>query len=106
MSRVDDPTMDEAEIDRLARQHDLAMGFREAAHRALAFARRYRAEEGAPNGPRERGCIAQAQSWRHAVHDLHAGLAVPALPVGAIEGRPGLASARPGEAKNPDRQTG
>lgn len=89
--RRDDTTLDEADIERLAREGELAAGFREAARRALAFARRYRDEEGAGGGARERACIAQAQEWRRAVRDLHAGRAVPALPESA---RPGLARAR------------
>lgn len=87
--------LDEGEIERLAREQDLAAGYREAARRALAFARRYREEEGTPGGSRERACIDQARVWRRAVRDLHAGLPVPALPEGI---RPGLARARPDEA--------
>jgi hypothetical protein len=95
MRRPDDAMLDETEIERLAREHGLAAGYREAARRALGFARRYRAEEGAPGGARERACIVQAQEWRRAVRDLHAGLAVPALPDGV---RPGLARARAEDA--------
>ena len=83
--RRDEAGLDEIEIERLARERDLAAGYRQAAHRALAFARLYRTEEGAPAGQRERDCIAQAHAWRTAVHALHAGLPVPALP------HPGLA---------------
>ena len=89
--------LDEAQIDRLAREHDLAAGYREAARRALAFARRYREEEGIAAGARERACIAQAQVWRRAVRDLRAGLPTPALPAWPEGVRPGLARARPDE---------
>jgi hypothetical protein len=102
MTRPDEATLDETEIERLAREHDLAAGYREAARRALAFARRYREEEGTAGGSRERACIEQAQVWRVAVRDLHAGLPVPALPEGL---RPGLARAKPG-AGSGDRKTG
>jgi hypothetical protein len=98
MRRPDEATLaplDEHEIERLAGEHDLALGFREAARRALAFARRYRDEEGAAGGARERACIVQALEWRRAVRDLHAGRPVPSLPDGI---RPGLARARADEA--------
>jgi hypothetical protein len=95
-----DETLDDAEVERLARERELAAGYREAARRALDFARRYRDEEGAAGGERERACIAQAQVWRRVVRDLHAGLAVPALPVG-----PGVVRARPGEPES-GRRTG
>lgn len=88
MARPEDE-ISPAEIDRLAHEKELAAGYREAARRALAFARLYRDEEKAPNGERERACIVQAQLWRAAVRDLHAGREVPALP------RPGVAPARP-----------
>lgn len=87
--------LDETEIERLAREHDLVAGYREAARRALGFARRYRDEEGAAGGERERACIMQAQEWRRAVRDLHAGRTVPALPEGV---GPGLARARAEDA--------
>ncbi len=80
--------LDEADIERLARQGELVAGYRQAAWVALAFAHRYRIEEGTPGGARERACIAQAQVWRKAVRDLRAGLPVPALP-----NHPGLARA-------------
>jgi hypothetical protein len=86
--------LDEAEIERRARDNDLTAGYREAARRALAFARRYRDDEGIAGGVRERACVAQAQAWRRAVRDLHAGLPVPALPAAV---RPGLARARAAE---------
>jgi hypothetical protein len=89
--RVNHATLDEAEIERLAHQRELAAGYREAARRALAFARRYRREEGAGGGERERACVAQAQVWRSVVRDLHAGRPVPALPAGV---GPGVARAR------------
>ena len=91
--------LDEAEIERLTREHDLSTGYREAARRALGFARRYREEEGAVGGARERACIVQAQRWRRAVRDLHAGLPVPALPEGV---RPGLARGRTGASEAPE----
>jgi len=99
MRRADEAILDETEIERLAREHDLAAGYREAARRALGFARRYRNEEGAAGGARERACIVQAQEWRRAVRDLHAGLAVPALPEGM---RPGLARGRTGASEAPE----
>ena len=98
MRRPDEETRDEtdeADIERLARERDLASGYREAARRALAFARRYRTEEGAANGDRERACIVQAQEWRRVVRDLHAGRPVPALPEGF---GPGLARGRTSES--------
>ena len=95
--------IEQGEIDRLARERDLTRGFREAARRALAFARRYRVEEGTAGGAREVACIEQAQVWRRAVRDLHAGLPVPALPLG-----PGLARATPPTRAedSDDRKTG
>ena len=101
--RRDDGTLDEAEIERLAREGELAAGYREAARRALAFAHRYRAEEGAPGGARERACIVQAQEWRRAVRDLHAGCPVPALPENV---GPGLVRARQTPADDSGRKTG
>jgi hypothetical protein len=95
MRRPDDALLDDDEIERLARERDLAAGYREAARRALSFARVYREEEGAAGGARERACIDQAQVWRQAVRDLRAGLPVPALPEGA---RPGLARTRTADA--------
>jgi hypothetical protein len=108
MRRPDDPAeqliLDEAEVERLARERELTAGFREAARRALDFARRYRAEEGTAGGSREQACIAQAQAWRQVVRDLHAGLPVPALPEGV---GPGVARAHPdAAAKGSDRKTG
>ncbi len=104
MRRPDDAPLDETEIDRLAREHDLAVGYREAARRALGFARRYREEEGAPGGDRERACIVQAQAWRSAVRALHSGLPVPALPESV---RPGLARGRAAsETPDSSRKTG
>ena len=95
--------IEQGEIDRLARERDLTTGFREAARRALAFARRYRVEEGAAGGAREVACIEQAQVWRRAVRDLRAGLPVPALPLG-----PGLARTTPPTRAedSDDRKTG
>ena len=101
MRRPDDAPLDETEIARLAREKELTEGFREAARRALDFAWRYRREEGAAGGTRERACIAQAQLWRRAVRDLHAGLAVPAMPE-----RPGLARATQPPPASDGRKTG
>lgn len=61
---------DDEEIERIAREKRLARGYREAARRALAFAHRYREEEGAPGGEREKACIVQALVWRAAIRDL------------------------------------
>ena len=99
MRRPDEAVLDDGEIERLARERDLAAGYREAARRALGFARRYRAEEGAARGTREIACIEQAQQWRRAVRDLHAGLPVPALPEGV---RPGLARGRTDTSEAPE----
>lgn len=78
--------MDDLETERLAERRRLAAGYREAACRALRFARRYRREEGAL-GAREKACIDQAMRWRRAARDLALGLV-----------RPGLASGRVGDA--------
>ena len=80
--------LDDAESEHLAQVSRLVAGYREAAHRALEFARRYRQEEGAPGGARERACIVQAMAWRRAAHDVRAGRPAPMIP------RPGLARAR------------
>ena len=80
-------SLDDAESERLARIDRLATGYREAARRALAFARRYREEEGASGGEREQACILQALEWRRAARDVRAGRPV------AIAARPGLARA-------------
>jgi hypothetical protein len=103
--RRDDATLDEADIERLAREGELAAGYREAARRALAFAHRYRDEEGTAGGARERACIVQAQEWRRAVRDLRAGRPTPVLPESA---RPGLVRARPAAGVGDDtgRKTG
>ena len=87
------PDNADAETERLFEQRRLVAGYREAARRALAFARQYREEEGAPGGAREKACILQATEWRAAVRDLRAGRPVPALPgvVGA-RGEAGVAS--------------
>ena len=81
--------LDDPESRQLADVRRLVEGYREAAHRALDFARRYRAEEGAPGGERERECILQAIAWRHAAHDVRAGRPAPPIP------RPGLARTLP-----------
>jgi hypothetical protein len=99
MRRADDAVLDDGEIERLAHERDLADGYREAARRALDFARRYREEEGAAGGTREIACIVQAQQWRRAVRDLHAGLPIPALPESV---RPGLARSRTTTGEAPD----
>lgn len=88
------PTLDDADSERLAQVARLVTGYREAAHRALEFARLYREEEGAPGGERERACILQAMEWRRAAHDVRAGRPAPPIP------RPGLARAR-GDAASP-----
>jgi hypothetical protein len=80
--------LDDAESERLVQVSRLVAGYREAAHRALEFARRYREEEGSAGGQRERACIVQAMAWRRAAHDVRAGRPVPMIP------RPGLARAR------------
>lgn len=80
--------LDDAESERLAHVGRLVAGYREAARRALDFARRYRQDEGAPGGARERACIVQAMAWRKAAHDVRAGRPV------AITTGPGLARAR------------
>jgi hypothetical protein len=87
MRRDDADEGEDARVERAARDQELVAGYRTAARRALELARLYRAEEAAAGGERERACIAQAQAWRRAVRDLHAGLVVPPLP------RPGLARA-------------
>jgi len=73
--------LDEPEAEARARVARLVAGYREAAHQALEFAHRYREEEGAPGGARERACILQANEWRRAAREVRAG-------------RPGLARAR------------
>jgi hypothetical protein len=70
---------DDPEIERLARRRLLASGFREAARRAMALARRYREEEGSPGGARERACVAQALAWRRSARDVRAGIALPGI---------------------------
>lgn len=82
--------LDDAESERLAHVSRLVAGYREAARRALDFARRYREDEGAPGGARERACIVQAMAWRKAAHDVRAGRPAAMIP------RPGLARAREG----------
>ncbi|MBX3190386.1 MAG: hypothetical protein KF819_25525 [Labilithrix sp.] len=88
---------DDPAIDRAVRERQLVAGYRAAARRALELARRYRAEEGAAGGDRERACITQARIWRSAVRDLRAGIAVAP--------RPGLARALP-EREDRSRETG
>ncbi|MBS2014098.1 MAG: hypothetical protein JST00_14505 [Deltaproteobacteria bacterium] len=89
MRRADE-VLEESQIEHLARQRELVLGYRQAAWVALAFARRYRIEEGVAGGEREKACIAQAQVWRRAVRDLRAGHPVETLPRS-----PGLARAEP-----------
>jgi len=62
-------SLEDLEIERLARARRQARGLRVAARRALALARRYRAEEG-PRGEREKACVRQALVWRSAARDL------------------------------------
>ena len=106
----DEATLDEARIERLAREGELAAGYREAARRALAFGRLYRDEEGAAGGARERACIVQAQAWRRAVRDLRAGRPVPALPEslgpGLVRARAVGADAGSGAGDDSGRKTG
>lgn len=92
VSMTSPATLDDDAAEQLARRDALAAGYREAARRALAFARRYREEEGAPGGPRERACILQANAWRRAARDMRA------LP------RPGLARARESAAPPSTKQ--
>jgi hypothetical protein len=87
---TDDGVLSELHIARLAADRELACGYREAARRALAFARRYREEEGAAGGARELACIAQAQRWRSASRALQATRSASL----AVVERPGLARAR------------
>jgi len=85
---------EDPEVEALARAAELGVGYREAARRALDFARRYREEEGTPGGRRERECLAQAQVWRRAVHAVHAGAPLASLPsLPARADGPGLARA-------------
>ena len=92
--------LDDAESERLAHVSRLVAGYREAARRALDFARRYREDEGGPGGARERACIIQAVAWRKAAHDVRAGRPVAIVP------RPGLARARDAVAQTGKRATG
>jgi hypothetical protein len=80
---------EDEDVERLATARRLAMGYRTAARRALAFARLYRDEEGAPGGARERACVDQALAWRRAARDVQASRNLG----------PGLARTRPGEAQ-------
>lgn len=88
---------DDPDVERIARERGLAAGYRAAARRALAFARRYREEEGSAGGAREKACVAQALEWRKAIRDLHDGRALG----------PGLARTRPEASQDDDaRRTG
>ena len=100
---IDEANIDDANVERLARERSLAAGYREAARRALAFARCYREEEGTAGGAREQACIAQAQEWRRVVRDLHAGLPVRSVPDGI---GPGVARTRPVRLESDGRKTG
>jgi hypothetical protein len=82
---------DDDDIERLVRERGLAAGYREAARRALAFARRYRQEEGRAGGARERACVTQANTWRRALRELRAPKAIASDHRG-----PGLARGREG----------
>jgi len=90
--------LDDAESERLAQMMRLVAGYREAAHRALDFAHRYREEEGGPGGARERACIVQAIEWRKAAHDVRAGRPVALIP------RPGIARARGDAGRAPTKR--
>lgn len=101
MRRADD-VLDESQVAELVRRNELVAGYRRAAWVALAFAQRYRIEEGAAGGEREKACIAQAQVWRAAVRDLHAGKPLESLPK-----HPGLARASTPPARDESgRKTG
>lgn len=102
MRRADE-VLDESQVEHLARRNELVAGYRRAAWVALAFAHRYRIEEGAAGGDREKACIAQAQVWRAAVRDLHAGKPLESLPK-----HPGLAraTASPSAPSDAGRKTG
>lgn len=101
MRRADE-VLDESQVAELVRRNELVAGYRRAAWVALAFAHRYRIEEGAVGGEREKACIAQAQVWRAAVRDLHAGKPLESLPK-----HPGLARAvPPSDAASGGRKTG
>lgn len=80
------PSSLDPEVQARVERRRLAAGCWEAAHQALAFARRYRFEEG-PRGEREKACVSQALEWRRAAHDALAGRPVAR--------RPGLAQTRP-----------
>lgn len=82
---MSEPTLDDVESERLAKDRRLARGLRTAARRALDLARRYREEEGA-GGTRELACIRQALAYRAAARHLGAdrpGLARTSLPTAA-----------------------
>jgi hypothetical protein len=72
------------DLERVVRVRRRAAGYRTAARRALAFARRYRGEEGRAGGARELACVKQALAWRAEARRL----------VTASASRPGLARAR------------
>ncbi len=86
------PGIDDPEVERIARERGLAAGYRAAARRALAFARRYRQEEGVAGGEREKACIEQALAWRAAAHSVEAP-------------KPGLARTRPDDG-SAEQKTG
>jgi hypothetical protein len=86
------------DVERLVRARRRASGYRTAARRALRLARRYRAEEGAPGGARERACVAQALAWRVSAREaLHASTSSEASSPSSV--RPGLARGRVGSAE-------
>ena len=103
MRRADE---DDADIEVLAHRRHLASGYREAARLALGFARRYRDEEGAAGGDREKACVAQARAWREAARAAQTGAEADR----ANDTRPGLARTRPStegaQAPAADRKTG
>jgi hypothetical protein len=74
--------VDEGDLERALRARERRAGYRAAAQRALAFARLYRAEEGAAGGMRECACVAQAREYRNlALRERTArdGVAAPGL---------------------------
>jgi hypothetical protein len=73
------------DLERVVRVRRRAAGYRTAARRALAFARRYRGEEGRAGGVRELACVKQALAWRAEARRLVTAASAP---------RPGLARAR------------
>ena len=78
-------TLEDDDIECLARERIQAAAYRRAAVRAIGFARLYRTEEG-PGGLRERASVAQALVWRRLANVerlLGPGLARGRMPSGA-----------------------